>query len=156
VWRNEITKVDHKTGLLLFPNLRPLNFFGGGALSTSNTMSEDLPTDSIRMQNKLDSFNPLDPRTGEIIVLSTFPTIAVRCLTTWIEIEGQSFPMKASRALLKEHGISDTEIKALRKALETGVVPDNVTPSWRTSIRPRTFGFTSLDEGHSVSGLRSQ
>jgi hypothetical protein len=156
VWRDEILKVDPKTKKRLFPNLRIMNYYGGGALSTSKTMAEDLPTTSERMQAKLDSFNPLDPRTAEIVVISTFPTTAYRCLDTFLEIGGIEYPLKTKREEILAKGITEDDLAQLGKALETGIVPEGIKATWKTNLKPRTFGFTALDEGYVVAGLRSQ
>lgn len=122
-------KVDLETNEVLFPNLIPMNFYSGGALSSSKTMSEDLPTDAIRMQEKLNALNLLDPRTAEVVVLSIYPTFAARCLDTFVTVDGTEFPLKTSKAKLKALGITEADIKALATAIDTSVVPPSVEPS---------------------------
>lgn len=100
----------------------------------------------------LDPFNPLDPRTANIVVLSTFSTMAARCLDTYVTIGGQHYPINTSKAAWKNFDITDKQIADLGKALDGG----NLLPRHDSVMEDQPeiglFGFQGLDEGHAVSG----
>jgi hypothetical protein len=79
-------------------------------LSTSKTIAKDLPTTSERIQVKLDSFNLLDPRIAEIVVISIFPTIAYRYLDIFLKIGGIKYPLKTKREEILTKGITEDDL----------------------------------------------
>jgi hypothetical protein len=115
VWRKEA--VEH------FPNLRIKNYYSGGNLSTGTSRSTDLPTDSASMQALLDSYNLLDLRTSEVVILTTYPTFAARCLDTYVLIDDKEYPIKANNRILADLGITKKDIAAVNASISTGVVP---------------------------------
>jgi hypothetical protein len=134
VWRNEGEKVDPTTSKKNFSHLKFLNYYGGGKLSNTSTTSEDLPTDAKRMQAKMDSYYPLDPRTADKIVLSTYPTLAARCLDTYVKIGDMDVLLKRGQKIKERFGIGDAEYEKITEALETGVVPEGLTPIWKYNV----------------------
>jgi hypothetical protein len=156
VWRDEIEKVDPITGKRYFPHLKVYNYYGGGALSNTATAAEDLPTDAVRMQAKMDSFHPLDPRTADKIVLSTYPTLSARLLDIFVRIRDMDVPIKRGEYIKQRFGIGDDEYQMIQQAIKTGLVPEGLTPTWRANITPGTFGTIICDEAHKLAGLKSQ
>jgi hypothetical protein len=76
----------------------------------------------------MDSYYLLDLRTADKIVLSTYPTLAARCLDIYIKIGDIDILLKRSQKIKERFSISDAEYEKITEALKIGVVPKGLTP----------------------------